>query len=96
VAEMKIGHDSRVGSFLQAYWPVMAGAAMIAMAWGANTAQIGWIADGNKAIIAKLDKLSDQQSNFQATVAAAKATEDSLSSSVVDLRDRLGRLEARR
>lgn len=96
MSEMKIGHESKVGSLLQAYWPVMVGAAMIAMAWGANTAQIGWIADGNKAILAKLDKLSDQQATFQATVAATSATENSLAGSVTDLRDRLGRLEARR
>lgn len=96
MSEMKIGHDSKVGSLLQSYWPVMVGGVMVAVAWGANTAQIGTIADGNKAIIAKLDKLSDQQSMFQATVAAAKATEDSLGGSVDDLRNRVGALEARR
>ncbi len=96
MSDMKLGHDGKVGSFLQAYWPVIVGGVMIAVAWGANTAQIGWVADGNKAILAKLDKLSDQQATFQATVAAAKATETSLADNVSDLRDRMRSLEARR
>lgn len=88
--------DGKLGAFLQTYWPVIVGGVMIAVAWGANTAQIGAIADGNKAIIVKLDRLSDQQSAFQAAVAATQATAQALAQSVGDLRERLRTLEARR
>lgn len=86
----------KIGEFARTYWPVIVGAVMVATAWGANTAQIGWVAEGNKAILAKLDKLSDQQSTFQTSVATTQALEQWNSRSVADLNERMRTLEARR
>jgi hypothetical protein len=79
----------RLGEFANNYWPVAAGIVAVAVAWGMSTAQISAIADGQRTISVKIDKLSDGQASNQTAV--QYAVQD-----LVELRQRVNALEIRR
>jgi outer membrane murein-binding lipoprotein Lpp len=79
----------RIGALANNYWPVAAGVVAIAVAWGMSSAQIASIADGQKTISAKIDRLSEGQAATQTSVQYA-------GQEIAELRARVNALEVRR
>lgn len=85
----------KIGQLARTYWPMIVAALALAAAWGTSTTQIGWVLDGNRAIIARLDKQSDQIAAVNAAIASTQATSIATTANIDDLRERMRNLEAR-
>lgn len=71
------------------YWPLFLGVITIAVAWGILTAQVSGVRSDVATVLTKLDVLTDQN----ATVKSATRYNER---EIVDLRDRVWKLEAKR
>jgi len=76
-------------ALLRNYWPVIGALVAVAVAWGASTMQIANVGSNLDKVLAKLDTVSDQVSGIKATATYSDRE-------IVDLRDRVWKLEAKR
>lgn len=86
----------KLGEFTRSYWPVIAAALLMAVAWGTSTTQLYFQGQGQTAISAKIDKVSDGVGEIKKTLAAVEVKTDDARSEIADLRRRMREVELRR
>jgi len=79
----------KIGEAVRTYWPIVAFAIAVAVAWGGSTMQISSIASGQDKILAKLEQLGEKAAGAEQTALAARNDIDYL-------RTRVDALETKR